>query len=279
MPGSPGHPCNRPPRPFGSQCRFDFATRAKQGRVCRGRFPQANRLTIHILAAIADTKKNEFRSDQGGVSRRQCAREKVLRQHNGQIAYSYQACSRRKSSRARSARRSPGDGTCARATGDIDAKSVAITIPSDVVCSVLPVGPDRSGRTDRDGWGGQDRRDKTRLFRAGSVDQGDRADAFCVARDGSQGHSGEYLPRQIANEPFEIVDAQEGSADGRLAKLDCDLASGGGVARIVFVRDGASPRPGRRYRHHFIATFPNESRPCARGRPRIASSRRRGASR
>src|SRR5260370_404277 len=61
--------------------------------------------------------------------------------------------------------------------------------PLTLCVSVLPFGPDRPGRADGDGWGGQDRGDTARLFRARPLDQGDRAHAFGVARDGAQGHS------------------------------------------------------------------------------------------
>src|SRR6267378_4002267 len=54
--------------------------------------------------------------------------------------------------------------------------------PLTLCVSVLPFGPDRPGRADGDGWGGQDRGDTARLFRARPLDQGDRAHAFGVAR-------------------------------------------------------------------------------------------------
>ena len=59
--------------------------------------------------------------------------------------------------------------------------------PFRPVCERSSFGPGRLGRTDGDVWRGQGRRDTARLFRTGSLDQGDREGAFGVAGDGSQG--------------------------------------------------------------------------------------------
>ena len=68
----------------------------------------------------------------------------------------------------------------ARNTAPLRADFASKSDPSDRCVSILPIGPELSGRIWGDDVGGRDRRCSTGVFRAATFDQRDRSDAVGV---------------------------------------------------------------------------------------------------